>query len=185
MAAPEPFASPKLMSQRSRGAITSETHPYLQQELAAASRLIRDYCRWHVAPAIRVDHVRRGHGREQVWLKAMQIASVDRVTVDGDDWDAEKLDRVRFDPDTGWTNIEARDVNLAFTAGYDTVPESIVSLTLQVAARALGSPLGFVREQAGGVAVTHTQVGFNQAGGALLLPAEEAILDEYRIGRLP
>lgn len=173
------------MQQRSRGAITAETHPYLKQELAAASRLIRDYCRWHIAPVMQVQHVRRGYGREQVWLKAMQIASVDEVKVDGTEWEAEKLDRVRVDPDTGWTNIEARDVALTFTAGFDPVPESIVSLTLQVAARALGSPLGFVREQAGGVAVTHTQIGFNQAGGALLLPAEETMLDEYRIGRLP
>lgn len=185
MAAPEPFASAQLMEDRSQGAITTETHPYLEQELAAASRIIRDYCRWHVAPVMPVQHGRRGHGRESVWLRAMQIKSVDSVTVDGTDWDAELLDRVRVDPDVGWTNIEGRDVNVTFTAGYDPVPESIVSLTLQVAARALGSPLGFVREQAGGVAVTHTQIGFNQAGGVLLLPAEESVLDEYRIGRLP
>ena len=114
MAAPEPFASAQLMEDRSQGAITTETHPYLEQELAAASRIIRDYCRWHVAPVMPVQHGRRGHGRESVWLRAMQIKSVDSVTVDGTDWDAELLDRVRVDPDVGWTNIEGRDVNVTF-----------------------------------------------------------------------
>lgn len=185
MAAAELFASPDDMERRSLGAISAATHPYLGDELAAASRLIRDFCRWHVAPVVSVTHVRRGRGRDAVWLPAMEVASVDGVKVDGLEWGPDLLERVEFDPRTGWTNIEGASVEVRFTAGFDTVPESLRSLTLQVAARALGSPLGLVREQAGSVVVTHSQVGSNQAGGVLLLPAEEAALTEYQVGRLP
>lgn len=181
----EPFATPDLMEQRSLGAITATTHPYLEAELAAASRVIRDHCRWHVAPAGPARYVRRGRSRDEVWLPAMELESIDSAIVDGVELTADELADVILDPLTGWTSIEAAQVVLDFTAGFDPVPEAIVSTTLQVAARALGAPLGLVREQAGSVSATHTQHGFNQAGGVVLLPAEQAALLPYRIGRLP
>ncbi|KAA9133756.1 hypothetical protein [Microbacterium caowuchunii] len=179
------FATADQMEQRSQGAITAESHPYLEDELRAASRAVRDYCRWHVAPARPVEYRRVGATADDVWLPATEVASIDAVELDGRALDAAELARVAWDPGTGWTNLYGRRVHVRYTAGYAEVPEAIVSLTLQVAARALGSPLGLVREQAGTVNVTHTQVGFNQAGGPLLLAAEQASLDAYRIGRLP
>lgn len=181
----DPFASTLLMEQRSLGAITITSHPYLQNELNAATQDIRDFCRWHVSPRMQVTHKRRGRFVEDVWLPAMQIASVDAVTIDGIVWDAEQLDTVEFDEDTGWTNLRGRAVEVTFTAGYTEVPASIEAATLQIAARALGSPLGVVREQAGSVSVTYSQIGFNIAGGSLILPAEQSALIPYQLGRLP
>lgn len=185
MTAPEPFATADLMEQRSLGAITAATHPFLDAELAAASRLIRDYCGWHVAPRDQVRLARRGRYRDEVWLPAIGVESIDSATIDGRDLTADELAALEVDPLTGWTSIEAASVVLTYQAGFEEVPEVIVSTTLQVAARALGSPLGLTREQAGSVSVTHAQVAPGHAGGVVLLPAERDALLPYRIGRLP
>lgn len=175
------FASAELMEQRSQGAITTTTHPYLQSELNAATQDIRDFCRWHVAPLREVTHKRRGRFVEDVWLPAMQIASVDAVTIDGVVWDAEHLATVEFDEDTGWTNLRGRAVEVKFTAGYTDVPANIETITLELAAAALGTSLGFTREQAGSVSVTYGRAGGgvdeDSTVGRRLIP--------YRIGRLP
>lgn len=180
-----PFAAATDMQQRTKGAITVSSHPFLEKELAAASRLIRDHCGWHIAGKENLRHRRTRRWSEDVWLPAMEIDTVTKVAVDGIEWDADRLEQVEFDRDIGWTNLCGRIVDVEFTAGFEEIPESLVTLTLQVAARALGSPLGLVREQAGTVSVTHSQSGSNIAGGDVLLPAEIDVLSAYKLGRLP
>jgi hypothetical protein len=181
----DPFATKEDMESRSQGQITVSSHPFLEKELAAASRLIRNACGWHIAVVQECRYRRVGPFREGVWLPAMEITGVTAVTVDGTVWDAGALSAVEFDHATGWTNLNGRTVDVTFTAGFVTVPEDLVTLTLQVAARALGSPLGLVREQAGTVSVTHSQSGFNIAGGDVLLPKELDTLVPYKLGWLP
>lgn len=172
----DPFATPELMEQRTQGAITTTTHPFLENELAAASRAIRNECRWHIAPLTQLTYRRNGRYAADVWLPAMQIQSITGVVVDGSAW---SLDLVEFDADTGWTNLYGRRVAVEYVAGHSTTPEDIEALTLELAAGALGSPLGLTREQAGGVSAT-----FGRVGGGLTL-ADKNRLAEYRIGRLP
>lgn len=181
----EPFATKEQMDQRTRGAITASSHPFLDAELKAASKLIRDHCGWHIAKqeTLRLRRVRRW--ADDIWLPAMEIESIASATIDGVVWEAEALPGVEFDRDTGWTSIHARSVDLTFVAGFTEIPDHLVTLTLQVAARALGSPLGLVREQAGTVSVTHSQSGFNIAGGDVLLEPEKAGLSPYKLGWLP
>lgn len=178
----EPFATKEQMAARSQGAIPAST-PFLEDELKAATELIRGYCRWHIATS-EADLVYRSRTRfaEEIWLPAMQITALQEVSLNG----AAVADpaSIDFDPATGWVNIRSTAALIKFTAGYETVPADIVSLTLQIAARALGSPLGFVREQAGGVGVTHSQIASNVSGGSVLFPHEMAQLDAYRIGWL-
>jgi hypothetical protein len=181
----ESFATKEQMDQRSQGAITLSSHPYLESELKAATRLIRDYCGWHIAGVESLTYRREHAAPEDVWLPAMEITSISAVTLAGVVYDTDALSRVRFDPRTGWTNLCGRSYEIAFVAGFAAVPEPLVSLTLQIAARALGSPLGIVREQAGTVSVTYSQVGFNQAGGAVILAGELATLSPYKLGQLP
>lgn len=176
----EPFATKEQMAERSQGAIPAST-PFLDNELDAATELIRGYCRWHIAKR-RAGLVYRARTRfrEEVWLPAMQIVSLQEVSINGTAVaDPSGID---FDPVTGWVNIRSSAALIKYTAGYEAVPADIVSLTLQIAARALGSPLGFVREQAGGVGVTHSQITSNVAGGSVLFPHEMAQLDAYKIG---
>lgn len=182
----EPFATAQQMQDRSQGAITTATHPFLDAALKAASKKIRDYCRWHIATAQALTYKRRGRDLIDVWLPAMQITEISAVTIDGTTWDADALTTVEFDPDTGWTNLRGRIVEVGYTAGYAEVPDELVDLTLMIASRALGSPLGAVREQTLVSSITWSQAGFNVAGGTVLLAHEKTDLDgTYRIGVLP
>lgn len=173
------FATKEQMAEKSQGAIPAST-PFLEDELAAATGLIRDYCRWHIAK-VRTELKRRHRTRlrETVWLPATRIVSIDNIVADGKTVDPAGID---FDPETGWTDLNGSAVTVEYTAGYAEVPPSVVSLTLHIAARALGSPLGLIRETAGGVSIAHTQVGTNAAGGTVLLPHEMTQLDAFRIG---
>lgn len=173
------FATPKQMADRSQGAI-SATHPFLATELDAATRAIRDYCGWHIATREPVRYRRVIPYHDQVWLPAMQIESIDEAHMNGATLDPATIE---FDHDTGWTSLSGRRVDIKFTAGFEHVPADLVTLTLELAAGALGSPLGISREQAGGVSVT-----FTRTSGALLVGpagADVARLAPYKLGVLP
>ena len=176
------FATTALMEAHTGGVISAATHPGLDAQLDAASALIRRICGWHIAPEQTV--IARHHGPfvEDVWLPAMAIASIDSATVDGSSVDAAT---VRFDPDSGWTNLRGSSWEVELTAGYDKIPEEIVALTLQVAARATSSPAGVTREQIGQHSVSFALTSDQSSGGIVLLEAERATLAHYRLGWLP
>jgi len=177
---PDAFASNALMESRSQGAITTGSHPHLADELLAATRAIREFCRWHIAPARQVTYRRAGASPDDIYLPAMEVASIDSVRVDGVAWSADRVAAVEFDPLTGWTNIYGRRVVVEFTAGFDEVPADVVGVALELAANGLGTSLGQTREQAGTVALTFDRVGggVDPAGslGRRLIP--------YQIGRV-
>ena len=170
------FATPTDMEQRSQGAITATTHPFLQKELNAATRTIREYCGWHIAPAEAITRKNRSAFWDPIWIPAMEITAVTITTLDAVE---HVLADDEFDPNTGWTTWSGDRYTLEYTAGFVTVPEDIVTLTLELAAGALGASLGLSREQAGGVSVTYAR-----AGGTLT-PDDKNRLAAYRIGRLP
>lgn len=169
------FATPTEMADRSGGEIPA-THPFLQKELDAASRQIRNACGWHIAPLESITLKKVRPFSEPVWLPAMQIVSIGSVVIDGVTLDASG---VEFDPDIGWTSMCGRSVEVTFVAGHELIPDDLVTLTLELAAGALGSPLGISREQAGGVSVSYTRTS-----GALQA-ADHDRLAAYKLGRLP
>lgn len=171
----EPFATAQQMADRSQGAIPT-THPFLAAELKAATRTIRNACGWHIAKAEQLRYRKVRPFSEAVWLPAMQIKSIDSGTIDGATVAATTAG---FDPEIGWTALYGRNIDITFTAGYDEVPEDLVTLTLELAAGALGSPLGISREQAGTVSVTYTRTSGE------LTAADHDRLAAYKIGRLP
>jgi len=165
--------------------ITLSSHPFLYDELAAASQLIRDECRWHVATKEPLRFRKTWGTRELVYLPAMEIDAITKVTIGDVEWDTDQLATVEFDRDTGWTNLCGRKVDIEYTAGFETVPASLVTLTLQIAARALGSPLGEVREQTLVSSVQWSATAPGVAGGAVILDHEKTTLTPYILGRLP
>ena len=169
------FATPEQMANRSEGAIPS-THQFLESELRAATRQIRNACRWHIAgrEAIRYRKVRPFS--EGIWLPAMEIQSIDSGTIDGV---AVTSTTTGFDPDTGWTPLKGCDVDITFTAGFDDIPDDLVTLTLELAAGALGSPLGISREQAGAVSISYTRTS-----GKLTADDMDRLM-AYRLGWVP
>ncbi|OAZ40945.1 hypothetical protein A9Z40_03115 [Microbacterium arborescens] len=176
-----PFASADLMASRSSGAITKESHPFLEDELQAATRAIREFCRWHVAPTLQRTYRSASRTPDDVYLPASQLVSIDAVTIDGREFTPEACAAVEFDPLTGWTNLYGRRVTVTYTAGHAEVPADIVGATLEIAAAGLGTSLGQSREQAGAVSLTFDTVG----GGVDPQAALGRRLVPYQIGRLP
>lgn len=168
------FATPTEMGQRSSGEIPA-SHPFLQKELDAATRQIRNACRWHIAGVEQLRYRKVRPFSEAVWLPAMQIKSIDSGAIDA----TTIITPVEFDPEIGWTALCGRNIDITFTAGYEAVPEDLVTLTLELAAGALGSPLGISREQAGTVSVTYTRTS-----GALQASDHDRIA-AYKLGWLP
>lgn len=179
---PEPlrtFATPEAMQKRTEGEIGAD-HPHLVRELEAATEAIRGYCKWHIAGREQVTHTEVRPFRRPVFIPAMKIASIDAGQVDGRDLAGADI---AFDPDTGWTELRGCRVHVVYTAGYENVPADLEALTLELAAAALGSPLGVTREQAGGVSLT-----FARTSSALLVGeggADIPRLAPYRLGPLP
>lgn len=178
----DPLATAQQMNDRTLGAITATSHPFLETELKAASRLIRNECRWHIAPVVEVVRKVRKRHRHEIWVPAMEITAV-RISTHGGV--ATDLADDEFDPDTGWTAWSGDRYTLTYTAGFAEVPDDLVTLTLQIAARALGAPLGVVREQSLTSSVTWSATAPGVAGGDVLMQHELDQLAEYRIGRLP
>lgn len=169
------FATAQQMANRSSGAIPSD-HPYLTTALAAASRLIRNECGWHIATAETLTVKSRSRHWGEIWIPAMQITAVTITTLDGV---GHVLADDEFDPETGWTSWSGDRYTIEYTAGHTAIPADLTELTLQIVARSLGglAPLGITREQSGGVSVTYSPPGFAEG--------ERDKLAAYKLGRLP
>jgi hypothetical protein len=166
------FATPQQLADRSQGAITVAAYPSVQLELDAATAAIQNACGWPIVRGA-MTFTRRSRIPSIVFLPAMQIVSVESVSVNGVDVDAAS---VEVDPNTGETNIYGRIVEVAYTAGFDPMPADIVQLTLEMAAIGLGSATGLEREQAGAVSLTYKQMAEAELSGRLAA---------YRLGWIP
>jgi hypothetical protein len=190
----KPFATADQMAERSQGAIPADT-PFLELALRAASRIIRSYCGWHIAPVMQTVYRYNGDPGGQLFLPSLHINTINSLTVAGHAVDLD-ANPVEFDADTGWSDISGIAPVVTFTHGYtlpetdneddpEQIPEDIVDLVLMMASRALGAPLGYTREQSGQRSVTHSLTATGVAGGTVLLGHEKDALAEYRLARLP
>jgi hypothetical protein len=173
------FATKEQMAERSQGAIPADT-PFLDTAIGAATRKIRNYCGWHIATLEQTTGRLKPFNRFQrnVILPSLQIKTLDEVTVDGYAADVSSFD---FDPDTGESSITGARVVVKMTHGFEQVPEDLVDLTLMMASRALGAPLGYTREQSGQRSVTHSLTAAGVAGGTVILDHERDELATYRL----
>lgn len=174
--APTSFATTSQMETRSGGVIAAST-PGLQIELDAATRAIRNYCAWHIAERedIRWRKVRRIPG--EVWLPAMEVEAITACTIDGFDAIAAGTD-IEFDPETGWTNLWGRSLDITFTAGYPDIPPDLITLCIEMAAGPLVAELGLEKEQAGSVSVTYARPS------NVVSPADFPRLAAYKLGAI-
>lgn len=152
--------------------------------LAAAEATVRSYCRWHIAPARVDDEVTvDGSGSPVLALPTLHLSGVTSITEDTVPVDAAGVQwstaGYLYRP-TPWTT-KLRGVTATITHGYPEVPVEVQAVVLAVAARAVVSPDGVVRQSVGSVSVTFSQSGFNVAGGVALLDHETAVLDRYRL----
>lgn len=181
------FASAKQMAERTDGVI-AEDQPFLGYALDVATRMIRDHCGWVVGPVTTDTLHLDGPGSRLLVLPTLRIVEVTAVRQDDVPLD---MATVRVSRDSGMLRTAAPlsdefgAIEVDLRHGYDVVPEPIVDLTLQMAARALGSPLGVVREQSLVANITWSTTAAGVAGGTVIMDHELAALAPYTIGPLP
>lgn len=170
--------------------------------LDGASALIRRYCGWHVSPVVTDQVTVNGSGTGVLMLPSLMVLDVTAVTDTGSAIDPTTLQWSQdgylyrsgasvpngsgyFTPDycTFLWSANLRGVLVSIQHGFDVVPE-VTALACTVVARSAASPAGVIREQAGQVSMTYSQVAQGVSGGMSLMQHEMGILDAYRLPRV-
>lgn len=181
------FATPAELSAYSKGAI-SPTDERSQPILDGATKAIRNYCGWNIAPAEDLTVTLDGGG-SVLYLPSLQVNSIASITVDGDPWLTDhgyiewsrRTGNVRAGVNYGRRHFPEvwGGIVVEFNSGYETVPEDLKQIVLQVSSIALSSPTGATREQAGAVAMAWATTAPGVSGGLTLLDRDFKTLDAY------
>lgn len=149
-----------------------------------AQRAVRNYCGWHIAPVVTETLKLDGDGSRVLFLPSLKVVDIIAITTAGvpvlpadvDDSEAGYLELV-----SGCWSPRAGKTLVTLEHGYESAPEDVVAVIVSVAARAIDSPSGRIREHAGEVDIGFALVGNGVAGGIALLEHEKAILNKYRV----
>lgn len=164
-----------------------------QLMLDAASNLIRHYCGWHIYPSVALALTMDGPGGTVLQLPSKYVTDVASVTESGLVTDPGvyrwsqlgEIERSSAFWQNGawrsWWTLGFRLIEVSFTSGYDVPPPELTTMVLSMTARALASPTGATREQAGGVMVQYALSSTHAAGGLALMTNDMELLDPYRI----
>ena len=174
------LVTPETLVADSSGAL-KEGDPRLEATCQAASRAVRRYCRWHVAPVIEETMILDGSGGRVLQLRSMEVRDVSEVKV---------LGRVLDDSEFAWSAdglIEGehpfprryRSIEVTLQHGFEEVPD-LMAVASQIARFALASPMGRTREQAGQIAVS-----WGTAEGMRWSESTLEMMNAYRIQPLP
>lgn len=175
--------TPDTLSEYTQGKIRA-SDPRSEPLLRGAVSAIRRYCRWHVSPERAETVILDGRGGNMQRLPSGHVVDVATVK-DGDTV-------LVFKTDYRWTQAgllsrshgtwspHFRDVEVTMSHGYGDVPD-LVGLVHSVVSRAMASPLGATREQAGAMAVTWATTAPGVSGGLALMTNEMQILSSYKI----
>ncbi len=175
------FASAQLLNAKSNGFFPVD-HPDVERALRAATSKIRKRARWHIWPVMTKTVRLNGPGTKILQLPAMHLTEVASIVELGKTINLSRLDIGYDDGQIGgrfWTD-RLGAITATFTAGYEEIPDELEGLVLEMTARALGSPLGAIREQTLSSNVTWSATAPNVAGGTVILDHEFADVDEYR-----
>lgn len=179
------------------GSFTPDQVAQAQMALDTASAAVRAFCRRQFTASQRTTRLRaKGNW---ILLPQKPVISVDRVAVlvygtptqtSGWVWDG--LDRV-------WIGNLGIVINLAeelteaiqfgvtvaevtYTSGYALLPEDVVTVTANLAARALAIPAGGVYQSQTAGPFSQTVAPWAQGGPLALSDADKMILKQYRRG---
>lgn len=152
--------------------------------IAAASQAVRDYCKWHVAPALTCKASLTPEGARVLQLPCLHLDAVTAAREDGEDLDPtgiqtqdegiiRKADGARFT--CAWSGLE-----LTYTAGF---PNNglLQGIVAQIAENRLAAPGGVREEHAGQVGISYNQTAAGVSGGTALLDRDREMLSAYRL----
>jgi len=187
-----PFATGAQLAAYSKGQIDA-SDPTAQLMLDAASSLIRRYCGWHIYPSVEFDLTMDGPGGTILQLPSKYLTDVASITEAGTLTDASayrwsqlgEVERATTFWQSGhwgsWWTLGYRTIQAAFTSGYADPPPELATMAMSMTSRALSSPTGATREQAGNVSIQYALSSSGAAGGLALMENDMAQLDPYRI----
>lgn len=174
-----PFATVAELAEYSQGKL-SAGDPRLGDVLAGASHAIRRYCGWHVAPEMVEEFVLDGPGGRILALPTLRLVEVTAATDSGRALDVGALEWSHDGTVRGYWHDRFRGVKITARHGFESAPE-IKQMVLAACSRALSSPSGATREQAGALSVSWATVAPGVSGGLALLAHELALLETYRL----
>ena len=182
----QPFATPQELEIHTKGQI-QQTDLRVDGVLAAISRSIRTYCGWHIWPVVESHTlVLDGPGGHTLFLPTGRLTNLRSVTEEGT-----ILDLTATDLDTsmglaalrkinGWWTDRYGKLVVVIDHGWPEVPD-LKQTTLDIAARALASPMGATREQAGSISINWSTVQQGVSGGVTPLNSERETVGMYRL----
>lgn len=173
------FATPEELAGYSQGKL-SASDPRLVEVLAGASNAIRRYCGWHVAPVVEEEFVLDGPGGRVLALPTLRLVEVLAASDSGRALDAGTLEWSHDGTIRGYWHDRFRGVRITARHGFESAPE-IKQMVLAACSRALSSPSGATREQAGALSVSWATVAPGVSGGLALMGHELALLEGYRL----
>lgn len=154
--------------------------------LPAASKVIRNACRWHVWPVVTETLVLDGPGTDLLKLPTKRVSSITAlsetqrgkgqspVTVDVDDLEWSAAGLVWWHDRRCWTS-RARGVSVTLAHGWAEYPEDLAQLAVGLASRSTANPLRLSQ-----VAVGSRSESYGTGGGGVLYQDELAQLAPYR-----
>lgn len=158
-------------------------NPRMESALLAASQAVRNYCGWHICPAVECTAHPDGGGKV-LRLPAGYVSEITKVTEDGEElnegqyeWRRDGLLRraqfKRWSP--RWDGIEVK-----YTAGYEAsaVPD-LTEAVCAITAGVLSVSAGVISESADGVSVSYSQSASSIAAG--LTAAHKSALEAYKV----
>ncbi|MST50575.1 hypothetical protein [Mobiluncus porci] len=184
----EPILKPETLEALTGGQILSGD-PAALLLIDSVTAAIRSFCGWHVAPVVTETVTLDGTGGYHLNLPTGRLLDVTGLKIAGIaappesyDWSQSGMIQLRG----GRFPARFRSVEVTMRHGYslEEVPD-VAQIIRQVVVNAAASPMGVLRENAGGVSIEYSTTGAGIAGGVSLLARDRAALAPYRIaGRI-
>lgn len=179
----DPFVTAAQLVAFSEGKL-SDTDTRLDGAVRGVSSAIRRYCGWHITPVRDEALTLDGPGGRELALPTMRLRAISEITNRGTsldvDADLDWSDLGEVELRMGCWSTRYRSVTVSFTHGYEHAYD-VEQTALAIANRALSSPAGVTREQAGQVSISYAITSPGVSGGLAVLGPEYAVLDTYRI----
>lgn len=155
--------------------------PETNDQVTAATRAIRDYCGWHIAPPYTETLTLDGNGQAKIFLPTKHLTQVTNLQING-----ETTTNYRWSQN-GWLTLthgvfpkQEQAVTVTITHGYETA-EPVAQIVANIITRARMSPTGnVVQQRAGTQSVTFATSG-GQVVGFGLMQSEKELLQPYRL----
>lgn len=165
---------------RLTGGVMSATTEQKAAMLESVSAAIRDYCGWHVGPALDCSYIGQGEGR-LLLLPAMNVTSIKSLEINGASVDFEYQTHGMVRLKSGTFPDSWQSVRCVYKAGYTV--ETLGEIVAQITSNALVAAPGIAEEHAGSVGATYNRTGDGITGGVSILPRDLALLTPYKLVR--